>query len=206
MPSLRTRFSRAFSAFISNEIGETTAETIPCAQTAIGCFILEIGKGGTGLLNEPQDPASLVKKHIGLDRSTQSVFQASNDIEEVEVLAALLAGRANVGGPEPRYGIRFLTGDFIDLPIEVKHTPEYGDTGVQAVDRRHFDLESDAEGYTLLMRRLVERLQAGEHRIRLAGTHQIALMLRAFSGLGDSEISAEKKARCYKLLKNYRSL
>ena len=204
MPSLRTRFSRAFSAFKSNETGEATAETSHCAQTAVGCFILEIDKGGPGLLNEPQEPESLAKKYIGLDQSTQSVFQASNDIEEVEVIAALLAGRTRVGGPEPRYGIRFMRGDFADLPIRLEHTPNEGDTGVQTVDRRHYNLVSNAEGYIQLMRKLVDRLQVGEHRVRMVGTRQVALMLRAFSGMGNYEISPEKKTRCSKLLKNYK--
>jgi hypothetical protein len=206
MLSLRTRVLRAYSAFISNETGETALDATPRAQTAVGCYILEIGKGGPGLLNDPQQPEALVKKHIGLDQRTQSVFQASNDIEELEILAALLTGRTHAGGPEPRYGFRFLQGDFDGLPIRLEHTPQDGGTGVRRVDCRHYDLESDVEGYTQLMRRLIERLRAGEHRIRIAGTLQIAQMLRAFSDLNDSEISAAKKSRCHSLLKNYNRL
>src|SRR5689334_13736153 len=126
MPSLITRVRQACSAFMSNETGEMAPGTSAGALAVVGCYILEIDSGATSILSEPQDPEKLAKKHIGFDRSTQSVFQASNDIEELEILAALLACRQQKSGPETRHCLRLLQSDFEGLPVTLKHTPKEG--------------------------------------------------------------------------------
>ena len=193
MPSLKTRFSRAFAAFKSNETGETPAEVDHRARATVGCYVLEISKGGPALLNDPQKPDHFAKKYIGLDRTTQSVFQASSDIEEIEAPAALLHAERMWADQSFATDYDSYPGDFAGLPITLNHTPIHGDTGIYRVDRRHFDLESDSAGYIKLMEILIDRLQAGEHRIRHAGTHQIALMVRIFWSWAMTQSTKKRK-------------
>jgi hypothetical protein len=144
--------------------------------------------------DEAPDPERIADKWFDDPANEQpSLYEATSPIEEVEVVAAL--SLTNLGRRvEAGYLVRIEWGDLAEVGLRPNNARP-GNTGVVAVDFRHWEIPGDRQLIFDLLRHIWHRARRSEDCFRWVGKQmQRAALERLLSA--DSRLVVEEAKRC----------
>jgi hypothetical protein len=150
----------------------------------------------------------LVKRLYSKSRpdNVPSIFLATSDTEEVQTAAAwkIKKGQSLL---QKCFGLRVRDEDLQALGL-VAGDPMPGDTGVPAVDARHYDLKRDDgslikfEDAERLIEQVLRELVGGGDRVRVFGKNQLAFQFSDFLRGGAGSLNPQSATLYQRCLEN----
>jgi hypothetical protein len=128
----------------------------------------------------------------------QSVYEVSNEIEEVYAIAAHILA-ATSPKLENCYLIRFRNEDILQSGVTLSDA-HLGETGVVLVDHRHRDFLGKRTLFEVLMKQVISGLHQGQDRIRWLKKAQLEYALERFLELETCERPTHTAHWCEVLL------
>lgn len=122
-----------------------------------------------------------------------SLYEALTPLEEIDAVAALSITDLPPGIKE-RYLVRIEWDDLLAVGIQASNGRP-GNTGVAAVDFRHWEIAGDRGPILDLMRHIWKRALRGEDRFRMVGEQMQAAAMKQFLG-SDPRVVIEEAKRC----------
>lgn len=133
-------------------------------------------------------------------QNNPSLYRAFTEIDEVRAASAhLLAGEQS--DLDSQYVLRVDLSDLYDSGLCIDED-RLGKTGIVAIDFAHCEIPRDRAKTKLLVERIVNRLKAGEDRLRRIGKSQLEHQLQLIQYMPPEDVTPLARQRCSELLKN----
>ena len=129
-----------------------------------------------------------------------SLYEAATPLEEVQAVAAF--SLTNLGrGIHSGYLVRIEWDDLLAVGIHASNTTP-GNTGVVAVDFRHWEIPGDTAPILELLRHIWHGAMLGEDRFRWVGKQMQIAAMRRFLEAEPRHVVEEAKRCCNRKLEN----